>query len=454
MAKKFTEIKQLAYPKTEVEILNWWKEAGIFKQSLDSRSDGIPFTFYEGPPTANGKPGIHHVMARTVKDLFCRYKTLKGYRVERKGGWDTHGLPVEIEIEKELGLEGRAQVEEYGLAEYNARCRESVLKYKDLWDKLTLRMGYWVDLENPYITFKNEYIESVWWAFRELFDKDLVYKGYKIQWYSPGSGTVLSSHEVSLGYKETQDPSIYVKFPLEADENVFFLAWTTTPWTIISNMALAVNPKLEYVKIRVTDGEQTEHYILARECLGNAIKQEYEILETYQGSDLIGWIYNPVFDYALKEISKKEAWRVIAADYVTTEDGTGVVHIAPAFGAEDYEAGRENEIPMFNPVDREGRFSEQIVDFAGMWFKDADKEIVKAMKEMGRMYHHETYLHNYPFDWRKGTPLMSYPVESWFIRTTAVKERMVELNKTINWKPESTGSGRFGTWLENNVDWA
>lgn len=454
MAKKFTEIKQLAYPKTEVEILNWWKESDIFKKSLDSRSDGIPFTFYEGPPTANGKPGIHHVMARTVKDLFCRYKTLKGYKVERKGGWDTHGLPVEIEVEKELGLEGRAQVEEYGLAEYNAKCRESVLRYKDLWDKLTQRMGYWVDLENPYITFKNDYIESVWWAFKELYDKDLVYKGYKIQWYSPGSGTVLSSHEVSLGYKETQDPSIYVKFPLEADENVFFLAWTTTPWTIISNMALAVNPKLEYVKVRVTEGEHSEHYILARECLDHAMKHDYEIVETYQGSDLIGWIYNPVFGYALREFDKKEAWRVIAADYVTTEDGTGVVHIAPAFGAEDYEAGKENEIPMFNPVDREGRFTELIEEFAGMWFKEADKEIVKAMKEMGRMYHHETYLHNYPFDWRKGTPLMSYPVESWFIRTTAVKDRMVELNQTIQWKPESTGSGRFGTWLENNVDWA
>jgi len=454
MAKKFSEVKQLAYPKAEVETLNWWKQNKVFEKSLATREDGIPFTFFEGPPTANGKPGIHHVMARTVKDLFCRYKTLKGYRVERKGGWDTHGLPVEIEVEKALGLEGRSQVEEYGMAKYNAQCRESVLKYKHLWDDLTTRMGYWVDLDNPYITFKNEYIESVWWAFKQLYDKGLVYQGYKIQWYSPGSGTVLSSHEVSLGYEETQDPSIYVKFPLDADDNIFFLAWTTTPWTIISNMALAVNPKLEYVKIRVTEGEKTEHYILAKSCLDNAIKQDYEIVETYAGKDLIGWVYKPVFEYAQKEIPKEEAWRVIGADYVTTEDGTGVVHTAPAFGADDFETAKEANIPMFNPIDREGRFTEQVKEYAGMWFKDADKEISRAIKEKGLMYHHETYLHNYPFDWRKGTPLMSYPVESWFIRTTEVKQKMVDLNKTINWKPESTGTGRFGTWLENNVDWA
>lgn len=454
MSKKFDEVKQLAYPKAEVEILNWWAEQEIFKKSLDSRADGIPFTFYEGPPTANGKPGIHHVMARTVKDLFCRYKTLKGFRVNRKGGWDTHGLPVEIEVEKELGLEGRSQVEDYGMAEYNAKCRESVLKYKHLWDDLTNRMGYWVDLENPYITFDNNYIESVWWAFKQLYEKNLVYKGYKIQWYSPGSGTVLSSHEVSLGYKETQDPSIYVKFPLEADENVYFLAWTTTPWTIISNMALAVNPNLEYVKIRVEGENGQEFLILAKDCLGDAIDQDYVIVESYKGSDLKGWDYKPVFDYALKEFQKDEAWRVVEADYVTTEDGTGVVHTAPAFGADDYATGQKWGIPMFNPIDEEGRFTEVVDDYDGQWFKDADKEISRAIKEKGLMYKHETFLHNYPFDWRKGTPLMSYPVESWFIRTTEVKQKMVDYNKKINWKPESTGTGRFGTWLENNVDWA
>lgn len=454
MAKKFKEIKQLTYPKTEVEILNWWNKNSVFEKSLKSREDGIPFTFYEGPPTANGKPGIHHVMARTVKDLFCRYKTLKGFKVERKGGWDTHGLPVEIEVEKELGLEGRSQVEDYGVAKYNEKCRESVLKYKDLWDNLTKRMGYWVDLDHPYVTFKNDYIESLWWAFKQLYDKNLVYKGYKIQWYSPGSETVLSSHEVSLGYKETQDPSIYVKFPLDADPNVYFLAWTTTPWTIISNMALAVNPVLDYVKIRVTVDDSTEHYILAEKCLDDAIDHDYEIIDKYKGEDLIGWIYNPVFDYALKEHPKESAWRVISADYVTTDEGTGVVHTAPAFGADDFESCKKNDIPMFNPIERDGRFNESITEFAGQWFKEADKDIARAIKEKGLMYKHETYLHNYPFDWRKGTPLMSYPVESWFIKTTAVKDKMVDLNKKINWKPEATGTGRFGTWLENNVDWA
>jgi isoleucyl-tRNA synthetase len=259
---------------------------------------------------------------------------------------------------------------------------------------------------------------------------------------------------VSLGYKETQDPSVYVKFPLDADEKVFFLAWTTTPWTIISNMVLAVNPKLEYVKIRVTEGDSTEHYILAKGCLDDAINHDYEIVETYKGSDLIGWIYKPVFDYALKEHPKKSAWRVLEADFVTTEEGTGVVHMAPAFGADDFTICQENDIPMFNPINREGRFTDQVPEFKGQWFKDADKEIARAIKEKNLMYRHETYVHNYPFDWRKGTPLMSYPVESWFIRTTEVKDKMVELNKTINWKPESTGTGRFGTWLENNVDWA
>jgi isoleucyl-tRNA synthetase len=454
MAKKFSEVKQLAYPKAEVEILNWWNEHQIFKKSLDSRDDGIPFTFFEGPPTANGKPGIHHVMARTVKDLFCRYKTLKGFRVERKGGWDTHGLPVEIEVEKELGLEGRSQVEEYGMAKYNAMCRESVLKYKDLWDELTARIGYWVDLDDPYVTFENDYIESVWWAFKQLYDKGLVYKGYKIQWYSPGSGTVLSSHEVSLGYEETQDPSIYVKFPLEADENVYFLAWTTTPWTIISNMALAVNPELEYVKVKVTEEGRSEYYILAKGCLDDAMKHDYEIVDSYKGSDLVGWVYNPIFDYALEEVDKEDAWRVLEADYVTTDEGTGVVHTAPAFGADDYETCQKAGIPLYNPIDGDGRFTDQVPDFEGQWFKDADKEIARAIKDKNKMYWHETYLHNYPFDWRKGTPLMSYPVESWFIRTTAIKDKMVEFNKKINWKPESTGTGRFGTWLENNVDWA
>lgn len=453
MNSKFAESKQLNYSSMELEILRWWKDQAIFKRSLESRHDGIPFTFYEGPPTANGKPGIHHVMARTVKDLFCRYRTLKGYKVERKGGWDTHGLPVEIEVEKALGLEGRSQVEDYGMAEYNAQCRESVLKYKGLWDQLTERMGYWVDLENPYITFENEYIESVWWAIKRLHEKNLLYKGYKIQWYSPGSGTVLSSHEVSLGYKEVQDPSITVKFRSAEDENTYFLAWTTTPWTIISNLALCVHPDLTYVLVK--DNESGERYVLAKGTLDRVLKDhDYEIIDTLKGDDLLGKKYYPVFDYAKQEIDEDQAWRVIAAEYVTTEDGTGIVHTAPAFGADDYNSCQREGIPLFNPVDRDGRFEDRITEFAGEWFKDADKGIARAIKEKGLMFRHETYLHNYPFDWRKGTPLMSYPVESWFIRTTAVKDKMVDFNSNIGWKPSSTGTGRFGTWLENNVDWA
>ena len=450
MPKKFKEIKQLNYPNIEVEVLSWWKEHQIFKKSLEGREDGIPFTFFEGPPTANGKPGIHHVMGRTVKDLFCRYKTLKGFKVDRKAGWDTHGLPVEIEVEKALGLEGRSQVEEYGIAEYNAKCRESVLKYKDLWDALTSRMGYWVDQDDPYVTFENKYIESVWWALSKLFEKGLIYKGYKIQWYSPGSGTVLSSHEVSLGYKETQDPSIYVKFKATGEENTYFLAWTTTPWTTISNMALTINPELEYVKV----GHNNENFIVAKGCEARVFGEDFIHIQDYNGFDLLGRTYEPIFDYAQKEIDSSAAWKVIVADYVTTEDGTGVVHTAPAYGADDYESCRKAGIPMFNPIDREGRFTDQVPEFSGQWFKEADKEIARKIKEKGLMFRHETYLHNYPFDWRKGTPLMSYPVESWFIKTTDVKKRMVELNKTINWKPERTGSGRFGIWLENNVDWA
>ena len=450
MSPLFKEIKSLSYPNAEIDILKEWKEKQVFEKSISSRNEGIPFNFYEGPPTANGKPGIHHVMARTVKDLFCRYKTLKGYKVERKAGWDTHGLPVEIEVEKALGLTGRSQVEEYGIAKYNAECRSSVLKYKDLWDELTDRMGYWVDQENPYITFENDYIESVWWALSELYKKGLLYKGYKIQWYSPGNGTVLSSHEVSLGYKNTQDPSIYVMFPKPDEEETYYLAWTTTPWTTISNMALTINPELDYVKL----AHHNKNYIVAKGCVERVFGEEVIILDEFKGTELLGNRYLPIFDYARQEFNEEQAWKIIPASYVTIDDGTGIVHTAPAYGADDYDACAKAQIPMFNPIDRDGCFTEQVPEFNGQWFKEADKGIAKAIKEKGLMFRHETYEHNYPFDWRKGTPLMSYPVESWFIKTTAVKDRMVELNKTINWKPSSTGTGRFGTWLENNVDWA
>ncbi|ARA94951.1 MAG: isoleucine--tRNA ligase [Bacteroidetes bacterium] len=453
---RFKEVKGLDHPALEQEVLAWWTTHQIFPKSVAQREGAPAFTFYEGPPTANGRPGIHHVMARTIKDTFCRYKTMKGFQVERKAGWDTHGLPVEIEVEKELGLEGRGQVEAYGIEKYNAACRESVLRYKDLWDQLTVRMGYWVDLDDPYITFKNEYIESVWWLLKQIYDKGLLYKGYKIQWYSPGTGTVLSSHEVSLGYEEVQDPSVYVRFPLEGADNVFFLAWTTTPWTLISNTALAVGPDIDYVKIRLT-GENARHdeeyFILARDRL-SVIRENYEVVETCKGRDLVGLTYTPLFSYFTDEVRKGEAWRVVAADFVSTEDGTGVVHLAPAFGADDYAVGQAEGLPLFNPITADGTFVDRIDLVAGEWFKDADKKITRNLFERGLLYRHETYLHNYPHDWRKGTPLMSYPVESWFIRTTAIKDRLIALNEQINWQPATIGTGRFGEWLKNNIDWA
>ena len=449
----FEEVTRFDHPSLEEDILSWWRSNGIFEKSISQREGAPAFTFYEGPPTANGKPGIHHVMARAIKDIFCRYKTMKGFRVERKAGWDTHGLPVEIEVEKELGLEGRRQVEEYGIDRYNAACRESVLEYKGLWDEITERMAYWVDLDDPYVTFEKDYIETVWWLLKQIYEKDLLYKGHKIQWYSPGSETVLSSHEVSLGYEEVQDPSVYIRFPI-SKEKTFFLAWTTTPWTLISNAALAVGPDIDYVKIRHEDPHQGEEELILAEDRLEVIREDYEVVETYTGRDLIGMTYKPVFSYFEGTAAAKKAWRVVEGDFVSTEDGTGVVHMAPAFGAEDYEVAQEKDLPMFNPITPDGRFTEEATLVEGMWFKEADKKIARDLRDRGLLYKHETYLHNYPHDWRKGTPLMSYPVESWFIRTTAVKERMMELNAEINWQPKTIGTGRFGEWLENNVDWA
>ncbi len=452
----FREVKNVDHPALELEILEGWKKHAIFEKSISTRDGAETFSFYEGPPTANGRPGIHHVLARTIKDCFCRYKTIKGFKVARKAGWDTHGLPVEIEVEKELGLTGRDQVESFGIEKYNAACRESVLRYKELWDTLTTRMGYWVDLENPYVTFENEYIESVWHLLKQIYDKGLLYKGHKIQWYSPGSGTVLSSHEVSLGYKEVQDPSVYIKFPVVGKRNTFFLAWTTTPWTLISNAALAVGPGIEYVTVSSTDeksGEE-ERYILAAKRL-SILKNDYEVIDSQKGSDLVGLEYEPLFSYFKDEIvTGDKVWQVVDADYVSTEDGTGIVHTAPAFGAEDFQTSTRHNIPVLNPVLPDGTFSAKAELVEGMWFKDADKVISRDLRERGLLLRHETCVHNYPHDWRKGTPLMSYPVESWFIETTKIKNRLVALNKEVNWQPSGVGTGRFGEWLENNVDWA
>lgn len=452
--RRFPEVKRFDYPALEQETLAFWAERGIFQQSIDGRPDAPAFTFYEGPPTANGRPGIHHVMARTVKDAFCRYKTLRGYRVLRKAGWDTHGLPVEIEVEKRLGLKSRADIEAYGIANYNKACRESVLEYTGLWNEMTTRMGYWVDLEHPYVTFHTGYIESVWNLLKRLYDKGMLYQGYKIQWYSPGSGTVLSSHEVAQGYKEVQDASVYVRFPLVDDPDTALLAWTTTPWTLPSNTAIAVNRDLTYANVRLSDGS---HVIVAEKRIPALKDDGLAVVETFPGADLEGRSYDPPFADFREAEGQQAAWRIIHADFVTDTDGTGVAHEAPAFGADDYNAVVLGAgMPLFNPIAPDGTFRQNFgeAQVEGLNFKDADRVIIRDLKRRGLLYREDSYLHNYPHDWRKGTPLMQYPVESWFVRTSAHTDRLVALNDTIRWQPEGVGRGRFGEWLKGGVDWA
>ena len=439
-------IEKDGYPSIEEKILKFWEENKIFEKSISSRDKSKSFTFYEGPPTANGKPGIHHVMARTLKDLVCRYKTQQGYRVERKAGWDTHGLPVEIEVEKKLGIKHKSEVLEYGVEKYNQACRDSVFVYLDLWEKMTSRMGYWIDLDSAYVTLTNNYIESVWWALKTLFDKGLIYKDYKIVPQDPKSETVLSSHELALGYRETKDPSVYVYFKIKNSDSSF-LVWTTTPWTLISNVALAVGADVDYVKIKLND----KKIILAKARL-SLIQDEYEILEEYKGKDLENTEYEQLFSYV--SVNKK-AFYVVCGDFVSTEDGSGIVHIAPAFGQDDYEISKKYDLPMLQPVTRGGLFTEDITDFAGQFVKDADKGIIIKLKEEGKLFKKETITHSYPFSWRhENVPVIYYARESWFIRTTSIADRMVELNKKINWHPKEVGSGRFGNWLEENKDWA
>ncbi len=439
-------LEKINYPEIEERILKFWQDNGIFEKSISSRPKSKSFTFYEGPPTANGKPGIHHVMARTLKDLVCRYKTLQGFRVERKAGWDTHGLPVEIEVEKKLGIKHKSEVVEYGVEKYNKACRESVFTYLDLWEKMTTRMGYWIDLDSAYITLNNNYIESVWWALKTLFDKGLIYKDYKIVPQDPKSETVLSSHELALGYRETKDPSVYVLFKLKGKDE-YFLVWTTTPWTLISNVALAVGAEVDYVKIN----HNGKKIILAKERL-SVIDGEYEVIAEMKGKELEGTEYEQFFDYVKVD---KKAFFVTLGEFVSTEDGSGIVHIAPAFGADDYELSKKYNLPMLQPVTRGGLFTAEVTDFAGQFVKDADKGIIQKMREEGKLYRKETITHSYPFSWRhEDVPVIYYARESWFIRTTTIADRMVELNKTINWQPPEVGAGRFGNWLEENKDWA
>ncbi|MCB0742409.1 MAG: isoleucine--tRNA ligase [Ignavibacteriae bacterium] len=452
MAKYKQYSNGVNFSEIEEEILKFWQSEEIFKKSIELRGSSKPFTFFEGPPTANGKPGLHHVMARTLKDLVCRYKTLQGYKVNRKGGWDTHGLPVEIEVEKQLGIKTKSEIPEFGVAKYNAACRESVFTYKDLWEKMTNRMGYWLNLEDAYVTCTNEYIESVWWALDTLYDKGLIFKDYKIVPQCPRSETVLSSHELALGYKDTKDPSVYVLMKLKAsdlakDGDTYFLVWTTTPWTLISNVALAVGPNIDYVKIK-TEGV---YLILAKERLA-VIREEYEIISEHKGSELAGTSYEQLFQYLTVD---KKAFYVTEANFVSTEDGSGIVHIAPAFGADDYELSKQYNLPFLQPVTRGGLFTEDITDYAGQFVKDADQDIILAIKAKGQLYKKETIVHSYPFSWRfDNVPVIYYARESWFIKTTSIADRMIELNKEINWYPPEVGTGRFGNWLEDNKDWA
>ncbi|MFZ5516898.1 MAG: isoleucine--tRNA ligase [Candidatus Zhuqueibacterota bacterium] len=434
------------FQKLEKDILEFWDKNQIFRKSVESRDPGNSYIFFEGPPTANGAPGIHHVISRTVKDFVCRLKTMQGYRVNRKAGWDTHGLPVEIEVEKQLGIDGKEQVLEYGVDKFNKKCRESVWKYKKDWDELTRKIGYWVDLDHPYITYENDYIESVWWILKEFWKKDLIYQGFKILPYCPRCETPLSSHEVAQGYQDVDDPSVYVKMQLKNEPDTSFLVWTTTPWTLISNVALALNPEMSYVKIF----HKNEKLILANQRL-IALHGEYEILEQYKGADLNGIEYIPLYSFVTPN---KRAFYTILGDFVTSEDGTGIVHIAPAFGEDDYQVGLKYDLPMIHPVDKSGRFVDEVTQFKGMFVKKADPEIITDLKNRGRLYRTEKISHAYPHCWRCTSPLLYYARKSWYIRTTAIKDKLIEANKQIDWYPREVGLGRFGEWLENNVDWS
>jgi len=444
---KYKELpSQVNFPALEREILKFWEENKIFEKSIESRDPNRRFVFYEGPPTANGRPGIHHVISRTIKDYVCRWKTMQGYRVERKAGWDTHGLPVEIEVEKELGFTSKDQIEAYGVDRFNAKCRESVWRYKEEWDELTRRIAFWLDLEHPYITYTNEYIESVWWSLSELWKKGLVYQGHKIVPYCPRCQTPLSSHELSLGYDELDDPSVFVKMKVKGEADTYFLVWTTTPWTLISNVALAVHPEVDYAKIAVGD----EKLILASKRL-SVIDGDYQILDGFRGQHLLGLDYERLFDFLPVD---KRGFYVIPGDFVTTEEGTGIVHIAPAFGEDDYQVGQKFDLPFLQPVDPRGQLTEEVTPWKGQFVKAADRGIIENLRERGLLYKAETYRHTYPFCWRCDSPLLYYARRSWYIRTTTYKERLLANNAKIAWYPREVGEGRFGEWLQNNVDWA
>ncbi len=489
---KYREFKGLDLPAIDKEIQSFWESEKIFQKSISERPDDNTFVFYEGPPSANGKPGIHHVMARTVKDLFCRYHTMKGKKVDRKGGWDTHGLPVELKVEKELGITKEDIGTKITVEQYNEECRKTVLQFKDMWDDLTRKMGYWADLDNPYITFEKEYIESIWWLLKNLYDQGLMYKGYTIQPYSPAAGTGLSSHELNMpgAYQEVSDTTAVAQFKVikndkstflfdSEDEDVRIIAWTTTPWTLPSNTALAVGKKINYVKVKTFNPytKESVSVVLADALKGKWFKSEQwevscetfdsndkiipaTIVGEYVGADLENVDYEQLMPYA--QPNDGDAFRVIIGDFVSTEDGTGIVHIAPSFGGDDMRVGKKNGIGSLTLVDKQGKFVDEVIDFAGRYvkdyrdeegYKDVNVDIAIKLKTDNKAFNVQKYKHNYPHCWRTDKPILYYPLDSWFVKASARKERMVELNNTINWKPTHTGEKRFGNWLENLQDW-
>jgi isoleucyl-tRNA synthetase len=435
------------FPELEEQVLRFWAEHDVFRKTLAAREGCPQFTFYEGPPTANGRPGVHHVLARAYKDAIPRYRTMRGYFVPRKAGWDTHGLPVEIEVEKELGLNSKREIEAYGVAEFNRRCKESVFRYEREWVRLSERIGFWLDYEHPYVTYSDEYIESVWWILRQLWDRDLLYQGYKVVPFCPRCGTPLSSHEVALGYQETDDPSVYVRLRLRDRPDTSLLVWTTTPWTLPANVACAVHPQVPYVRVRQGD----ERLWVARDRADAVLHGAYEVEEEVLGSALVGLAYEPLFRFYPE---RQDLWRVWPAEFVTTEEGTGVVHMAPAYGEEDMELARRHGLPVFHPVGPDGRYTEEVPPWAGRFVKDADPEIVGDLRARGLLYREETYRHTYPFCWRCDNPLLYYARTSWHVAVTRCKDRLLRANEEIRWVPEHIGRGRFGNWLENVVDWA
>src|SRR3954447_18052636 len=443
------------FPQLEEAVLARWRERDVFRESLRRREAAAPWVFYEGPPTANGRPGAHHVLARVFKDIYPRFKTMRGYRVDRKGGWDCHGLPVEIAVEQKLGLETKADIERVGIAEFNRLCRESVFEYLQDWNALTERIGFWLDLDDAYRTLDNTYVESVWWALAQLWDKDLLFEGHKVVPYCPRDGTALSSHEVAQGYRDVEDPSVYVKFPVVDPQGPVqvgdqLLIWTTTPWTLVSNAAVAVDPDLTYVRASQSD----EVFVLAEALVERVLGEDAVIHDRFPGRELLGTRYEPPFDFIADSEWGPKGRTVLPGDFVSAEDGTGIVHTAVAFGEDDYRLGAEQGLTVVNPVRGDGTYDERIGPYGGRWVKEADPDLTEALRARGRIWRAESFLHAYPHCWRCGTPLIYYANSSWYIRTSDLRDRLLDANETVTWHPPHIKHGRFGKWLENNVDWA